>query len=239
MDCYLKKKEAQGDQPPSVMLTVKCSDKRAKQRIQQLVRRKVDVEKVAGSKHVPLLRKLNPALLATTTVLDARLRHRPANVAANQSYNIITAAAHALKKQGDIAGFDAAFCWSGNAPAVTLSIRGAGENRFTSKMCLDPVSVLDPDQGVKYIQDQIRGKIPSAKVGQIFSGEFMTKLNNTRATYKAIQGTFSAARARRKLRGRGDKKGEAGKTPVAEGVQVQPVVECAPDAAPQPNVKQP
>ena len=239
VDCYLKKKPAQGDQPPSVMLTVKCSDKRSKQRIQQLVRRKVDVEKVAGNKPVPLLRKLPPALQATTTVLDARLRHRPANVAANQSYNIITATAHALKKQGDIAGFDAAFCWSGNSPAVTLSTRGAGENRFTSKFCLDPITVLDPERGVKYIKDQIRGKIPTAKLGQVFSEDFMKKLNNTRDTYKAILGTFSAARARKKLRGRGEKKGEAGKTPSAEGVQVQPVVEGAPGAAPQPNVTQP
>ena len=239
VDCYLKKKPARGNQPAAAMLTVKCSDRRSKQRIQQLVRRKIDVKEVAGNKPVPLLRKLPAALQATTTVLDARLRHRKANVAANQSFNIITATAHALKKQGDIAGFDAAFSWSGNSPAVSLSTRGSGENRFTSKFCLDPTTVLCPERGVKYIKDQIRGKIPSTNLGQVFSEDFMKKLNDTRETYKAILDTFSSARARKKLKGRGEKNGEVGKTPSAEGVQVQPVLEGAPVAAPRPSVTQP
>ena len=76
VNCFLKRKPERGNQPAAAMLTIECSDRRAKQRIQQLIRRKVDLKNAAGDKSVPLLRKIPPAHLCSTTVLDARLRHR-------------------------------------------------------------------------------------------------------------------------------------------------------------------
>ena len=60
-------------------------------------------------------------------------------------------------------------------------------------------------------------------MGDVYSEEFNNKYLETVKTYKAIMESFSSARARKKLKGKGGKQGEGGKSPNAEGDQVQVV----------------
>ena len=203
------------------MVTVECSDKKAKQRLQQLLRRRVDLEKVAQGKAVPQLRKLPPTLHCSTAVLDSRLRHRKMNVAANQAYNVITSAAHSLKQQGAVSGFDLSYVWAGKQPALSLATRGASDSRYSSRILFDPVAVLqDYDRGKQHISDQVKSKIPHADLRGVFTDDFEKKLKGTQESYKAILDTFSAARVRKKLRLKekgGKQRGEGRDSQTAEG----------------------
>ena len=219
--CWVKKKQARGDQPAAAMVTVECSTKKDKQRVMQLLRRKVDLSKVAQGKAVPQLRKLPPTLHCSTAVLDSRLRHRKMNVGANQAYNVITSAAHSLKQQGAVSGFDLSYVWARNQPALSLATRGASDSRHSNRIVFDPVSVLqDFDKGKQYISDTVKSKIPHADMRGVFTDDFERKLKGTQESYKAILDTFSAARVRKKLRSRekgGKQSGEGRDTQTAEG----------------------
>ena len=212
--CWVKKKKATGDQPAAAMVTIECSDKKAKMRLQQLFRRKVDLKTAAVGKEVPYLRNLPPSLSCSTAVLDSRLKHRPANVPANQVYNVISSTAHSLKHQGALSGFDLSYVWSGKQPALSLATRGVSDKRYTHRITFDPAAVLqETDKGKQYISNQIKDKLPHADMKGVFTEDFDKRLQGVRDSYKAIMDTFSAARVRRKmkLKGKGGEQKGAGR----------------------------
>ena len=191
-------------------------------RLQQLFRRKIDLKTAAEGKQVPYLRSLPPSLSCATTVLDSRLKHRPANVPANQVYNVISNTAHSLKHQGALSGFELSYVWSGKQPALSLATRAGSDRRYTHRINFDPGAVLQEpsDKGKQYISRQIRAKLPHADLNGVFTEDFEKRLQGARDAYKSIMSTFSAARVRRKMKSKGkggEQKGEGSGAQSVEG----------------------
>ena len=219
--CWVKKKKATRDQPAAAQVTIECRDVRAKMRLQQLLRRKIDLKTAAEGKVVPYLRSLPPSLSCATTVLDSRLKHRPANVPCNQAYNVISSTAHSLKHQGALSGFELSYVWSGKQPGLSLATRTGSDRRYTHRINFDPVAVLQEpsDKGKQYISRQIKGKLPHADLNGVFTEDFDKRLQGARDSYKSIMDTFSAARVRRKMKLKGKGGGQKGEGSGAQSVE--------------------